>query len=192
MELTPRPRRRPWTTRAWTWLLVLVLAPVTLLVLVPTAVNLHRFVVAGDGLGVPYARGSVLLGRDVPIGDVEVGDVLTYSEDTAGRSADPSADLVTRRVAAIDDGAFEMSTDGVDGAPVERSDLDLSERATVCRAVLAVPLVGYPFLGLLDRTAVWLLLIGLGVGVGGLLALGRPRRREQARGGQHVRVGTRG
>ena len=188
MELTPRPHRRTWTTRAWTWLLVLVLAPVTVLVLVPTAANLERFVVAGDGLDAPYGRGAVLLSRDVPIGDVGPGDVITFSED----ATDPDAALVTRRVEAVEDGAFVLRTDGRGGSPAVRTELDLSERATVCRAVLAVPVVGYPFLGVLARTVVPVLLIVLGTGLGCVLALSRPGGRTSARGGAHARVGARG
>ncbi len=183
-------RRRSFSPRAWTWLLVLVLAPVTLLALLPTAVNLDRYVVSGDDLEAPYGRGAVLLSQDVPVGDVEVGDVLTYPVGGVV-GADDQERLVTRRVSAITDGAFVMASDERPGVPALASQLDLSERATVARAVLAVPVVGYPFLGPLEGVGVSLVLLVLGAGLGGYLVLARPGARRAAQRGAHAAVGPR-
>ena len=57
---------------------LLVLAPVVLLVLLPAVLGLQRYVVTDRSMdGVP-GRGSVVLAREVPAADLEVGDVITF------------------------------------------------------------------------------------------------------------------
>lgn len=130
MELAPVPRRRPWSWGARTAFAVLVVSPVLLLVLVPAAFGLDRYVTAAPAGDVP--RGSVVLARDVPLGDLADGDVVTVAR--AG-----GAGLVTGSVV------------GAGGAGIEvragEGDVPIGDRTTVDRLVLAVPLVGYPFLG---------------------------------------------
>ncbi|GAA0978624.1 hypothetical protein [Nocardioides aquaticus] len=130
MELAPVPRRRPWSWGARTAFAVLVAAPVLLLVLVPAAFGLDRYVTAAPAGDV--ARGSVVLARAVPLGDLEDGDVVTVSR--AG-----TAGLVTGSVVGAGGAGIEVRA-GEDGVPI-------GDRTTVDRLVLAVPLVGYPFLG---------------------------------------------
>lgn len=130
MELAPVPRRRPWSWGARTAFAVLVVSPVFLLVLVPAAFGLDRYVTAAAAGDV--ARGSVVLARDVPIGDLRDGDVVTVAR--AGTTG-----LVTGSVAGAGGAGVEVRAGG--------DDVPIGDRTTVDRLVLAVPLVGYPFLG---------------------------------------------
>ncbi|VXB93262.1 hypothetical protein [Nocardioides sp. AX2bis] len=130
MELAPVPRRRPWSWGARTTLTVLVIAPVFLLVLVPAAFGLERYVMTSHAGDAP--RGSVVLARVVPLGDLEEGDVVTFAR--AGTSGLVSGAVV------------EAGTAGV-AVRVDDDELPIGDRTTVARLVLAVPLVGYPFLG---------------------------------------------
>lgn len=150
MELAPVPRRRPWSWGARTALTVLVVAPVVLLVLVPAAFGLQRYVMTSHTGDAP--RGSVVLSRAVPLGDLEEGDVVTFAPAGSGS-------LVSGAV-------VEAGGAGV-AVAVGDDEILIGDRSTVDRLVLAVPLVGYPFLGdvYTPLLAVVALLGGLALGV---------------------------
>lgn len=187
MELAPVPRRRPWSLRARTLLLVLVVAPVTLLALLPAAFGLERYVLAADVPG-SAARGSVVLARDVPVGDLRVGDLVTFATD--GVPATPSK-LATGRVTTA-------WGDEVTARAGEGREVLLGDRTTATRSLVVVPLVGYPFLGgtLSKVLGLVALLAGLALGRVFLRDAWRPSRRVDTPGDRrlsrgHVRVPAR-
>jgi signal peptidase I len=146
VEFRPVPHRAPLAGRLWLIVAGAILLPVILLVVMPAVLGLHRYVVSSDALAGSVGRGSLIFADREPAASLKVGDVISF--DPPG---DPG-DMVTREVASL-------STDGVrtrtaNGA-VDAWTLPLSGSAD--RMVVHVPLLGYPFLGSVDRT-MWLLL----------------------------------
>lgn len=166
MELAPTPRRRRWSGGAVLVLVAVVLAPVTALAVVPSAVGLERYVISGDELGGTVGRGSVVFERRVPIGDVAEGDVVTYPAD-----GDAEGVLVTRRVVAVGDGVLRTGADGSAAASTAAGALDMvafADHSTIPRVILALPWVGYPFLGGLNQPGWGVVALALGVLLGAL------------------------
>lgn len=121
MEIAPVPHRATRSERRRLALGLLILVPVVLLLLVPAALGLDRYVVTETATGGP-ARGSVVLARAVPPSDLEVGDVITFRPPGAAPD-----DQTTRRIASAAEAA------ALEGGSYER-------------VVIAVPVVGHPFL----------------------------------------------
>src|SRR3712207_9244457 len=92
MEIAPVPRRLAQGERRRFLLALLVLVPVMLLLLVPPALGLDRFVVTDASMDGSVGRGSVVLARQVPAPDLEVGDVITFQRPG------PEAGLVNLRI----------------------------------------------------------------------------------------------
>lgn len=165
MELAPVPRRRPPSSWMLLALLLLALAPVTLLAVVPAAFGLERYVIGSDDSAL--GRGTVTLQRSVPVGDVEPGDVVTYAADKSV-GADPDAvGMVTREVVEVH-GAALTTTAGGSGAGTEV----LLGEATVSRVLVALPWIGYPFLTGLASPAWALAALLLGLLLGAALLRG--------------------
>ncbi len=148
MELAPVPRRR----RSWSWRVrvtaaVLVLAPATLLVVVPAASGLERYVM-NERVADAAPRGSVVLARPVPLGDLRKGDVVTFSP--AGTSG-----LVSGAVLRVKGPRTVVEVAG-DRVPI-------ADRTSVSRSVMAVPFVGYPFVGGVFTPELALLALGVGL-----------------------------
>ncbi|MCD4535834.1 signal peptidase I [Nocardioides sp. cx-169] len=163
MEIAPTPARRRRKSRARAWLLLAVLAPVTLLALIPTMLGLQRYVVVQDSMSGGISRGSVVLERVVPVSDLEVGDVITYRPPaTAGEKG-----LVTHRIVHID--GSHLRTKG-DAREAPDPWLVPIEDASLPHVVLAIPFVGYPFVGTVARET-WLAVLLAPTGVLALLAL---------------------
>ncbi len=174
MELAPVRRPRPWSWGARTTLTALVVAPVLLLVLVPAAFGLERYVMTTDA-GDAAPRGSVVLARVVPLSDLQDGDVVTAPTSTAGLVSGTVTGAGGADVAVVVGGAEE--------------DVPLAGRTIVARLVLAVPLVGYPFLGDAYTPALALvaLLAGLVLSVVFLRDAWRPPpRRHEVRSPAHT------
>ncbi len=173
MELAPVPRPRPWSWGARTALTALVVAPVLLLVLVPAAFGLERYVMTTDA-GDAAPRGSVVLARVVPLSDLEDGDVVTAPSATTG--------LVSGTVSGAGGAQVAVAVGGgEDDVPLAGS--------TAARLVLAVPLVGYPFLGgaYTPVLALVALLAGLVLGVVFLRDSWRPPlRAHEVRSAAHT------
>lgn len=176
MEIVPTPRPQSWSPPRWLLLCLLVLTPAALLVALPTALGLERYVIAGDGMNGALDRGSVALERVVPSSDLEVGDVVTYDS-----SADGPGELVTERVVRTGPGYLVTRADA---AFVEESMVATAEQPTMARVVVAVPYVGYPFL-VAPTGGTWMFLLifagaGLGLGVAGEACHSRRRGVEPA------------
>jgi len=136
LEIAPVPHRA--TSGEWRRLALglLVLAPVVL-VLLPAVLGLQRYVVTDRSMDGSLGRGSVLLAREVPTADLEVGDVISF------RPADGSSDeRVTRRIVAIKDGVATTEADTT-GSQAHLA-VPLAE-SSYSRVWLGVPYIGYPF-----------------------------------------------
>jgi signal peptidase I len=179
LEIAPVPHRS--TRGEWRRLALglLVLAPVVLLVLLPAVLGLQRYVVTDRAMDGSLGRGSVVLAREVPPTDLEVGDVITFRPP--GGTSD---ERVTRRIVAIDDGVATTQADTTGSNDPWVVELTGS---TYARVWLGVPWIGYPFLT--DGGGVLLAGAALAAFV---LALAAGRRAPQKVAGQtrtHLPVG---
>ena len=147
LEIAPVPHRA--TRGEWRRLAVglLLVTPVVLLVLLPTALGLDRYVVTDRAMEGSMGRGSLVLAREVPPTDLRVGDVISFQ-----RPGGASSERVTRRIVALDDSVALTRADATgatDGWSVPLTGPSYS------RVWLGVPWVGYPFL----MDGGWLLLV---------------------------------
>jgi hypothetical protein len=153
MEIAPVPRRRSWPLRTRLLVVAVALAPITLLVVLPALLGLQRYVIEHDAMGGTFARGSIVYERAVPVGDLEVGDVITFPAPVgSGRSG-----LLTHRIVALGDGYAR--TQGDANSRPDPWQVPLTG-ATQERVVFHLPWVGYPFLWTLGRL-IWGLLLAV-------------------------------
>ncbi len=137
MEITAVPAQRAHAPRPWTLLALVLLTPVTILAILPTMLGFERYVVSNDSMGGDLARGTMVFEQRVPVGDLEVGDVVTYARASDGH-------LVTHRVSALGPGFVRTQADR--RAMPDSGSIDTREQTTLPRVVLAVPFVGHAFL----------------------------------------------
>jgi signal peptidase len=166
LEIAPVPHRSArgeWRRLA---LGMLVLAPVVLLVLLPTVLGLDRYVVTDRSMDGTLGRGSVVMARQVGPTDLAVGDVITFRPP--GGDSD---ERVTRRIVAIDGGVATIQGDSPSAAPMA---LELNHD-TYARVWLGVPWIGYPFV----MGGSWLLLLAAAALAALVLALATGRHAPQ-------------
>ncbi|GAB6986762.1 S24/S26 family peptidase [Nocardioides pyridinolyticus] len=173
MEITTSPHRPASTPWGRLVALVVVLAPVTVLVLLPIGLGLQRYVVtghsmAGDGPG-SISRGSVVFERSVPVSDLRPGDVITYRPPASAETDG----LVTHRI--VDIGPHGIRTQG-DARSEPDPWLLEPDGPVVPRVVFALPYVGYAYL-VLGGPLQWVL-VAAGVGLL-MLAVSRAARRTK-------------
>jgi signal peptidase len=173
MEISTAPHRPAPTPWGWLLVLLVILGPVTVLVLLPIGLGLQRYVMSGDSMNGGIDRGSVVFERTVPVGDLRVGDVVTYQ---APDSSD-SGRMITHRI--VDIGPEGIRTQG-DANPAPDPGTLRPDQPTIPRVVFALPWVGYAYL-LVLHPHVWLLLGALVAGLGSLL-LSEAVRRNRASG----------
>ena len=123
-----------------------MLVPVVLLVVLPAVLGLDRYVVTDRAMDGSLARGAVVLAREVPPSDLQVGDVITFAQPDA-----ETDELIVRRIVDIDDGVATTQADTA-GAP-DPWRLPLTDTA-YARVSVGVPWMGYPFV--LDGGWIWL------------------------------------
>lgn len=151
------------TSVAMTMLCVLVTLA-GLAFVIPAALGLQRYVIAGSSMTGSIDLGSVAFEEVVPVKDLRVGDVITYVPPAESGVHN----LVTHRIVSID--GTELRTKGDANADVDPWKFQLTA-ATQPRVVFSVPFVGYPLLWLQDRDT-RMLSIGVPAGLVFLLALG--------------------
>ncbi|WP_309649893.1 signal peptidase I [Nocardioides sp.] len=182
MEIAPAPPRRRLSPRARVLLAVGIFGPVTLLALLPTMFGLQRYVVASDSMSGGIERGSVVFERRVPVGDLRVGDVITYERPEAA----DSGGLVTHRIEWIDGARLQTRGDAEKGPDPWLVALD---EPTMSRVVMAVPYVGYPFIAPIGPS-VWLLVLLVPGALLAFLLVQDARRARRAPAQMPHRVGT--
>jgi signal peptidase I len=152
----PKPRRRIATALGSAFC-VASLALAGLMIL-PGLFGYQRYVITSGSMTGSYDRGSVVFEDVVPVSDLRVGDVITY---TPPAGSGPSG-LVTHRIFSIERDQF--------GRPLFRTKGDANETAdpwtfsldepTQARAFFHIPFVGYAVAALSIRE-VRLVVIGL-------------------------------
>ncbi len=180
MEIAPVPRRPPLSTGGRLLVALAVLLPVTVFTLLPILLGMERYVVTGEAMGGTLSRGSLVFERQKPVSELEVGDVITFTPPDA-----PAGTRVTRRLVSIEEGRARTQGDEHTAPDPWTLSLDQPTQSTV---VVAVPWVGYPFVGVVGRGA-WLVITLVALGC--VLALvARPERRRRRRGPEVGRVLT--
>lgn len=125
--------------------MIVVVMAVALMLIVPALLGLQRYVITSGSMAGTYDIGSVVFSEEVPVEQLEVGDVITYVPP-----AEAGIDhLVTHRIVSIEDGEFRTQGDASSQVDPWVFQLDA---ATQPRAVASVPYVGYLFIALADRT----------------------------------------
>lgn len=143
MEITTSPHRPASTPWGRLLALVVILGPVSVLVLLPIGLGLERYVMSGDSMdsglegGIP--QGAVVFERDVPVGDLRRGDVITY-RPPASSGVDG---LVTHRIVQV--GPDGIVTRG-DAEPARDPWVLDPQEPTLPRVVYTLPWVGYLYL----------------------------------------------
>lgn len=114
---------------------------VALVLLAPALAGYHRYVITGGSMGGTYDRGSVVFAREVPVGDLRVGDVIAYRPPPgSGPEGLVTHRIVARRTAA--DGRLVFRTKGDANGARDPWTFTLDGPAQA-RVSLGVPLVGY-------------------------------------------------
>ena len=114
------------------------------LMLVPTALGLHRYVILTGSMTGTYDPGSIVFDKQVPTSSLEVGDAITYAPPP-GMS--PNHELVTHRIVRIAPGrggrrVYQTKGDANKTADRWRFMLPASEQDKV---VFSLPYAGYIF-----------------------------------------------
>ncbi len=133
MEITARPRRRGFW-RALRGVLVVV-ALLCVALLVPAAIGLQTHVVGDEAMAGTHSRGSLVFGERVTLGQLVVGDVVTFPSPEGG------GELLTRRVVSISDEGLHTRGDATGAA-----DPWLVDPMDAERVVFSLPFLGYPLL----------------------------------------------
>ncbi|WP_148575211.1 signal peptidase I [Nocardioides caldifontis] len=162
--------------------------------LAPSLLGYDRYVITGGSMSGTFEKGSVAFERQVPVEQLEVGDVITYLPPADSGTTD----LVTHRIVSMvpdGTGRLTLRTKGDANASVDPWTFSL-DRATQPVVVTTVPHVGHLFIALADPQ-LRMLAIGGPAAVIALLALGelagalRERRRDARRAG-HIPAQARG
>ena len=155
VEITTR-RRRSRPVRVVSTLLSVFATLVAVAFILPSFFGLQRYVITGTSMTGTIGFGSIAFEEVVPVGDLRVGDVITYAPPpTAGIDH-----MVTHRIVAVHGTTYRTKGDAVPQADPWKFRLDSSEQS---RVVFSVPWVGYPFIWLADRApAAVIALLSLG------------------------------
>ena len=128
-----------WATGA----ALLAAVVVAMLVLLPSLFGWQRYAIVSGSMTGTYDRGSLVLDEVVPVGELKVGDVITYTP--------PAGDhLITHRIAWIGkdpSGARAYRTKG-DANPVADPWTFRLDRPAQARVAVGVPYVGYALMAL--------------------------------------------
>jgi len=128
-----------------------------LLVLAPALVGWERYAIVSGSMTGTYDQGSLVLDEVVPVGDLKVGDVITYLPPPAGPDH-----LVTHRIAWIgrDQGGARVFRTRGDANPIADPWTFRLAHATQARVRLGIPYAGHA-LSALGRRDVRLVVIAL-------------------------------
>jgi signal peptidase len=117
-----------------------------LLVLAPAVIGWQRYAIVSGSMSGAYDKGSLVLDEVVPVADLKIGDVITYTP--------PAGDhLITHRIAWIGrdaSGARVFRTKG-DANPVADPWTFTLDRPEQARVRLGVPFAGYALMALAER-----------------------------------------
>lgn len=169
MATTEAPRRGVLRRlgRVATNLIAVASFALAALFLIPGLLGFERYVITGGSMSGTFERGSLVFERVVPVSELKVGDIITYT---------PPADsglneLVTHRIHSIEptDQGPLFRTKGDANASVD-SWTFLLEAPTQARLEVAVPHVGWALIALADKD-LRMVIIGIPAAVIALLSL---------------------
>jgi signal peptidase I len=125
--------------------------------LLPAAFGYHRYVITGSSMQGAYDRGSIVFDKPVPVSELEVGDVITYTPP-----ADTGASgLITHRIVSIHRGErgewFRTKGDANEKADPWRFELS---QPTQARVDFSIPYLGFG-IAALSMLPIRMLVIGL-------------------------------
>ena len=149
----PAGRRRVLLTAA-TLLATAALATYCLLLVVPSVLGFQRYVLTGGSMEPTLHRGSLVFDRVTPVGDLAVGDVITYVPPGASR---PLSHRITS-VTHDDRNGLVFTSKGDANVAGDPWKFTLDDRMQA-KVVFTVPWAGYP-LWVLGSPLSRLLLIG--------------------------------
>jgi signal peptidase len=126
--------------------------------LLPAAFGYHRYVITGGSMTGTYDRGSIVFDKEVPVSDLEAGDVITYSPP----SSTGTDGLITHRIISVKDDAkggvsYRTKGDANPQADPWRFQLD---QPTQAKVAFAIPYIGYG-IAALSVLPIRMLIIGL-------------------------------
>lgn len=171
MEITARPRRRGWVRALKAVLATACVASVVMLV--PPALGYGTHVVGDRAMAETHPRGSLVLDEQVAAGQLAVGDVVTLTPPGG-------ADLVVRRVVAIDDEGVHTAGDTSGADPWVVSE------AAIERVALTVPALGWPLVAIDSMSLPPWVPAGVAIGLAALLFGLRRAGRKESDGGSPV------
>jgi len=163
VEIVTRKRRSLRPMRVVSTVLSVLVTLVAVAFILPSLFGLQRYVITGTSMTGAIGFGSIAFEEVVPVGDLRVGDVITYAPPPP-----VGVDhLVTHRIVAVHGTTYRTKGDAVPEADPWKFRLDAPEQS---RVVFAVPWAGYPFIWLADR-GTRMLVIGGPAAVIALLSL---------------------
>jgi signal peptidase len=126
--------------------------------LLPAAFGYQRYVITGGSMQGTYDRGSIVFDKAVPVSDLEVGDVITYTPPASSGAHG----LITHRIVSItnhgkDGFSYRTKGDANPDPDPWRFQLD---QPTQARAAFAIPYLGFG-IAALSMVQVRMLIIGL-------------------------------
>lgn len=124
--------------------------------LVPPLAGYERYVVTGDSMGGTIGRGSIVYARAVPVEELRVGDVITYTPPAGAHGKVTHRIVWTGRGAS---GARAFRTKGDANASADPWRFELTG-PTQARVVAHVPWAGYAVAALSVR---WVRMLVIGV-----------------------------
>ena len=158
-EIAPPPSGRRRLLRVATALATVLCLALAAVLLIPAALGYQRYVIVSGSMTGAYDRGSIVYDEEVPVADLEVGDVITYQPPPGTISQD----LVTHRIAWIggdEQGNRIFRTKGDANPDVDPWTFSL-DQANQAKVAFSVPYIGY-------------LLAGLSIPLVRMLAIGVP------------------
>lgn len=167
--MSTRTASRRITEALFTIVAVIAMGVVALM-LVPGLLGMERYVITGGSMSGTFERGTLLFEEQVPVADLQVGDIITYlpPKDSG------VTELVTHRITSITaessvPGGRVFHTQGDANATADPWTFSLAA-ATQPRAVGWVPAIGWVFIAL-SMPIVRMLAIGVPAALIALLFL---------------------
>ena len=148
--------------------------------LVPALLGYDRYSILSGSMAGTYDTGALVYAKQVPVTDLEKGDVITYAPPAGASSMSP----VTHRIVSIElgpDGRRVFRTKGDANAAADPWLFTLDDEKQA-KVVASVPFAGRALMALSDRELRMLLIGGPALLISLLMAAGMLREARGSRG----------